>query len=246
MGKSYKAIHGVLGMLCLVLLVEKSGAYDFVVGGQKGWTVPSDPNFNPYNTWAEKSRFQIGDSLVFNYNSGQDSVLEVKSEDYANCNTNAPIAKYTDGHTVYKFDHSGHHFFISGNKDNCLKNEKLVVVVLSDRSKTRQARSPAPSPLASSSTLAPSLSSAAPPPSPPPSAASPPSPTPSAASPPSPPPSATSSPPAPSPTSTTGTTPTLSPVGGPPTSNTNGASSVFCTLAGSVGGFMASTLVLSF
>ncbi|KAI9079171.1 hypothetical protein K1719_034953 [Acacia pycnantha] len=236
MGKSYEAINGALGFLCLVLLVGKSGAYDFVVGGQKGWTVPSDPNFNPYNTWAEKSRFQIGDSLVFNYNSGQDSVLEVKSEDYANCNTNAPIAKYTDGHTVYKFDHSGHHFFISGNRDNCLKNEKLVVVVLADRTKASN-NAPAPSPLASSSTLAPSPLT---------SDASPPSPPPSAASPPTPPPSATSSPPAPSPTNSTGTTPSPAPASGPPSSHANGASSVFCTFAGTVGAFMASTLVLSF
>ncbi|XP_054812581.1 early nodulin-like protein 1 [Prosopis cineraria] len=238
MGKSYEAVHGVLAVLCLVLLVEKSGAYEFIVGGQKGWTVPSDPNFNPYNTWAEKSRFQIGDSLVFNYNSGQDSVLEVKSEDYSNCNTDAPIAKYTDGHTVYKFNHSGHHFFISGNRDNCLKNEKLVIVVLANRSSnnTQQAPTPAPSPLASSSTSAPSTppSSATYPPSPPPS---------SAASPPSPPPSTASSPPAPSPT--TGTTPTPAPVSGPP-SHANGASSIFCTFAGTAGAFVVSTLILSF
>lgn len=63
MGGYYK--EGVVRVvLCVVvLLVEKSGAYEFVVGGQKGWSVPSDPNFNPYNAWAEKSRFQIGDSL---------------------------------------------------------------------------------------------------------------------------------------------------------------------------------------
>lgn len=53
----------VLGLFCLLLVVHKGDAYDFVVGGQKGWSVPSDPNSNPYNQWAEKSRFQIGDSL---------------------------------------------------------------------------------------------------------------------------------------------------------------------------------------
>lgn len=56
----------VLGMivLCVMLmLVKKNEGFEFIVGGQKGWSVPADPNFNPYNTWAEKSRFQIGDSL---------------------------------------------------------------------------------------------------------------------------------------------------------------------------------------
>jgi len=44
-------------------MLQKGASYDFVVGGQKGWTVPNDPTFNPFNQWAEKSRFQVGDSL---------------------------------------------------------------------------------------------------------------------------------------------------------------------------------------
>nr|KYP55316.1 Early nodulin-like protein 3 [Cajanus cajan] len=129
-------------------MVHKGASYDFIVGGQKGWSVPNDPSFNPFNQWAEKSRFQIGDSLVFNYQSGQDSVLYVKSEDYASCNTGSPYAKYSDGHSVIKLNQSGPHFFISGNKDNCLKNEKLTVIVLADRSKntnqTTNASPPSP------------------------------------------------------------------------------------------------------
>ncbi|KAG2380621.1 uncharacterized protein HKW66_Vig0248670 [Vigna angularis] len=53
-----------VGWLCLLLMVQKSASYDFVVGGQKGWSVPNDPSFNPFNQWAEKSRFQVGDSRV--------------------------------------------------------------------------------------------------------------------------------------------------------------------------------------
>ncbi|XP_027345871.1 early nodulin-like protein 3 [Abrus precatorius] len=154
--KSNKTVHA-FGWLCLLLMVHKGASYDFIVGGQKGWSVPSDSNFNPFNQWAEKSRFQIGDSLVFNYQSGQDSVLYVKSEDYASCNTGSPYAKYSDGHTVFKLNQSGPHFFISGNKDNCQKNEKLTVIVLADRnnhgsSNTNQTKSASPpSPQSSSS-----------------------------------------------------------------------------------------------
>ena len=83
---------------------------------------------------------------VFNYQSGQDSVLYVKSEDYASCNIDSPYAKYSDGHTVYKLNQSGPHFFISGNKDNCNKNEKLTVIVLADRNKnTNQTTTASPS-----------------------------------------------------------------------------------------------------
>lgn len=60
---NFKVVHA-LGLFCLLVLIQKGGdAYEFVVGGQKGWYVPSDPNSNIYNQWAEKSRFQVGDSL---------------------------------------------------------------------------------------------------------------------------------------------------------------------------------------
>lgn len=55
-------IHALL-MFCFLVFMHKGDAYEFVVGGQKGWTVPSDPNANPFIQWAEKSRFQLGDSL---------------------------------------------------------------------------------------------------------------------------------------------------------------------------------------
>jgi hypothetical protein len=113
---------------------------------------------------------------VFNYQSGQDSIIQVNSQqDYENCNTDAASsAKASDGHTVIKLNKSGPHYFISGNKNNCLKNEKLFVIVLADRtnknSNTNQTTthpspspsvsiSPSPSPLSSHSSdaLAPIL-----------------------------------------------------------------------------------------
>lgn len=83
---------------------------------------------------------------MFVYPPGQDSVLYVNQDDYKNCNDGSPIAKYVDGHTVFKFNHSGPFYFISGNKDKCHKNEKVVVVVMAGRSNhTSGAVSPAPS-----------------------------------------------------------------------------------------------------
>ncbi|XP_059625380.1 early nodulin-like protein 18 [Cornus florida] len=38
-----------------------------------------------------------------------------------------------DGDSVFKFDRSGPFFFISGNKENCQKGQKLIVVVLAVR-----------------------------------------------------------------------------------------------------------------
>ncbi|CAN1147015.1 Early nodulin-like protein 1 [Linum perenne] len=126
---------GVLGLSCLILLsLQKVSAFQFTVGGAKGWTVPDNSSTLNYNTWAEHSRFSVGDSIVFVYDQAHDSVLEVSKADYDSCTTSSPVGTYTDGHTVFTFNHSGAHYFISGNKDHCLKNQKVVIVVLADRS----------------------------------------------------------------------------------------------------------------
>lgn len=83
---------------------------------------------------------------MFNYSPDQDSVFRVSQEDYTNCNTDSPTSKFNDGHTVFKFDQSGPFYFISGNKDNCMKNEKVVVIVLADRNQTSTATPPSPAP----------------------------------------------------------------------------------------------------
>ncbi|KAL8506158.1 hypothetical protein ACS0TY_017141 [Phlomoides rotata] len=166
----------VLGLLSIWFLVQKGHAFEFKVGGSKGWTLPSDPNAAIYNPWAENNRFQIGDTLLFVYPADQDSVLHVSKDDYSNCKTDSPLDKFTDGHSVYEFKQSGPHYFISGVAEHCHKNEKLVVVVMADRSNH-----------SSNGTAA----------APPPEAVSPPSPAPAGESPPSPAPSDDSSPPSP-------------------------------------------------
>ncbi|KAL3503453.1 hypothetical protein ACH5RR_037902 [Cinchona calisaya] len=212
-----KAFH-VLGLFSLLLLVQKGNAFEFKVGGSKGWAVPPDPNSNSNNQWAEKNRFQIGDSLLFVYSGDKDSVLSVNKEDYDNCNTDKPLHKFTDGHTVFKFEHSGPYYFISGVKDNCLKNEKIIVVVMADRSKQ------------------------APPPSNETVAASPPSP--SAEVPPSPAPATGESPSPPSGSPEINPTPGPSQESSPP--KKNGASLILTSFIGSLVALAASSLLLFF
>ncbi|XP_050367381.1 early nodulin-like protein 1 [Argentina anserina] len=135
-----RAAFPMLGLLCLSLLLQKSGANEFTLG----WTVPDASTH--FDQWAQNNRFQIGDSIVFTYSPGQDSVLRVSQDDYTNCNTDAAAEKFSDGHSVFKFNQSGPFYFISGNKDNCAKNEKLIVIVLADRSQTSTATPPSPAP----------------------------------------------------------------------------------------------------
>ncbi|XVF03959.1 hypothetical protein REPUB_Repub05bG0038700 [Reevesia pubescens] len=123
-----KAFH-VFGLFCFMLLIQNGCAREF----QVKWGLQNGTNAENYNKWAERNRFQIGDSLVFIYTPNDDSVLHVTAEAYKKCNVESPISKYTDGHTVFSLSHSGPYYFISGNQENCQKNEKLVVVVLTDR-----------------------------------------------------------------------------------------------------------------
>ncbi|XP_039012317.1 early nodulin-like protein 3 isoform X2 [Hibiscus syriacus] len=160
--KAYNVLG--LGICFMVLMTTKGYARDFSVN----WGLH---NADSYNQWAEKNRFQIDDSLVFIYTPKDDSVLHVNEEAYKNCCVESPLSSYTDGHTVFSLSHSGPYYFISGNKGNCEKNEKLVVVVLADRSNcSSTTNGTAPPPPAPSSSidiippLAPSSPAASPPP----------------------------------------------------------------------------------
>ncbi|KAJ1278002.1 hypothetical protein BS78_04G046700 [Paspalum vaginatum] len=198
----------VLGLACFAVAVAVAGATQVTVGGPNGWSVPA-AGAEPFNTWAEKIRFQIGDSLLFVYPKDQDSVLLVEPADYNACNTSSYVRKFDDGDTVFTLDRTGPLFFISGVEANCRANEKLIVMVLAAGRGNGTGSGSAPAP----SSTAPPPASPSPPPAsptaPPPSSSSPAPKAPTAASPP---PAATSAPPpAASAPTTTPSTPASSP-----------------------------------
>ncbi|EYU33616.1 hypothetical protein ABFS82_08G177400 [Erythranthe guttata] len=173
MAQINREIFRVFGyFLGFLLLIQIGHAFEFKVGGPTAsWKVPSDDSnaASFYNQWAQKNRFQIGDTLLFVYNADVDSVLHVSKYDYESCNTESPAEKFADGHTVFKFNQSGPHYFISGVADHCRKNEKLVVVVMADRTGKHGSSAAPPSPPPSPENVP------VPPPSPAPSGESPPS-----------------------------------------------------------------------
>ncbi|XP_010267739.1 PREDICTED: early nodulin-like protein 1 [Nelumbo nucifera] len=216
-----RAFHA-LSIVGLLLLMLRVGATEFKVGGSKGWTVPTDPNAPSYNQWAEMHRFQIGDSLLFVYPPDNDSVLQVNKEDYTNCSTAQPISLFNDGHTSFKFNQSGPFYFISGSIENCLKNEKMVVVVMADRnnlSSSSNSTELAPPPNSNETILAP----------PPPNSNE------TNLTPPPPPSGSIEIVPSPTPSETP-----ASPSPSPP----SGASSVLVSFIGSIGAFVGSYLLL--
>ena len=58
-----KALHAWRLLGLLLVLVRRGGAFEFKVGSSGDWKLPTDPNVFGYNLWAEKNRFQIGDTL---------------------------------------------------------------------------------------------------------------------------------------------------------------------------------------
>lgn len=175
---------------------------------------------------------------MFMYQADKDSVLLVTKDDYTNCNTQAPLEKYSDGHTTFSFNHSGAFYFISGVQDNCKKNEKVAVVVMADRS----GRSSAPSPSPSEEGVLP--------PSPPPAGVEAAAPSPAEAPPPAPitssevPSSAPAGEEAPPPPDNS--TPAPSQESNPPKKGNAAAPSTFTGIVSSIGALIGSSIILAF
>ncbi|THU53566.1 hypothetical protein C4D60_Mb10t15780 [Musa balbisiana] len=111
-------------------LVSSGWAYEFHVGGSHGWV---EHHHEKYNSWAERNRFQVNDTLLFKYKPGKDSVLLVTETAYKSCDVTSPIQSYTDGNTIFKFNRSGPFYFISGAAGHCNRGQRLIVVVLAIR-----------------------------------------------------------------------------------------------------------------
>ncbi|PSR91875.1 Early nodulin-like protein [Actinidia chinensis var. chinensis] len=140
-----RAVSSSMALLLLCFLSLTEGR-DLLVGGKTdAWKIPSSES-DSLNKWSERSRFVIGDSLVWKYDSSKDSVLEVSKTDYETCNTSKPIAEYKDGNTKVELHRSGPFYFISGAHDHCQQGQKLTVVVISPRHHHMISSAPAPSP----------------------------------------------------------------------------------------------------
>ncbi|XP_066329434.1 early nodulin-like protein 18 [Miscanthus floridulus] len=146
---------GLLVLASFVLLAAAAGATQYKVGGDNGWAVP-DAAAESFNTWAEKTSFQIGDSLLFVYPKDKDSVLLVEPADYNACNTSSYDKQFDDGSTSFALDRAGAFFFISGVEANCRANEKLIVMVAGSGGAS------APAPAAQQGSGSPSPSTSAP------------------------------------------------------------------------------------
>ncbi|MED6155058.1 hypothetical protein PIB30_002274 [Stylosanthes scabra] len=102
---------------------------EFQVGGDDGWVVPTSKNDDQiYNQWASQNRFKVDDTLRFKYS--KDSVMVVSEEEYDSCRSSKPLFFFNNGDTVFKLDHPGLFYFISGVSGHCDRGQKMIVKVL--------------------------------------------------------------------------------------------------------------------
>ncbi|WCJ33109.1 early nodulin-like protein 5 [Euphorbia peplus] len=128
MANTVSSLIWVVLVLAISVVVS---SYEFQVGGLKGWTKPNANDIQTYNVWASQNRFQVGDSLHFEYEN--DSVLIVNATAYEECHVWNPIDAYDDGDTIFEIDRDGLFYFISGHIQHCKAGMKMVIRVLTEK-----------------------------------------------------------------------------------------------------------------
>lgn len=128
-------------------------SFEFQVGGIHGWVVPAANDSKNYNDWASENRFQVGDTIreytmqpmhstlihrcflilmcvCSGFKYKKDSVMEVTNEDYKRCNSTHPNFFSNTGDSVFRLDHSGAFYFISGVSGHCEKGQRMIIKVM--------------------------------------------------------------------------------------------------------------------
>ncbi|CAK9175636.1 unnamed protein product [Ilex paraguariensis] len=126
-------------LVAAALLQSSKAQTTHVVGDALGWVVPPGGSI-AYRTWASRQTFRVGDTLVFNFTTGNHNVAEVRRGDFSSCNTNSPISISTAGPATIPLNSSGEHYYICTFPGHCGLGQMLAINVSAASS------SPAPQP----------------------------------------------------------------------------------------------------
>ncbi|KAL9326203.1 hypothetical protein ACSQ67_006848 [Phaseolus vulgaris] len=118
-----------------------------VVGDSTGWTIPSG-GAATYTTWASDKTFTVGDTLVFNFTTGQHDVAKVTKSAYDACNGATTLFTLTTGPASVVLNETGEQYYICSFGTHCSLGQKLTINVVNRNSATP---SPAPQPSRSGS-----------------------------------------------------------------------------------------------
>ncbi|GAB2290094.1 hypothetical protein Dimus_024383 [Dionaea muscipula] len=110
------------GMLVMVVIAVAAPS---VQGGEihsVNWSLGND-----YSSWATKV-INVGDTIVFNYDSSSHSLLVVDQSDYSNCISSNAIQSNSNGKTSIKLTKPGPMYFICGSPGHCPRMQLQINV----------------------------------------------------------------------------------------------------------------------
>ncbi|KAL6505133.1 hypothetical protein OROGR_024950 [Orobanche gracilis] len=115
----------VLGLF-IMAICGSCKAFVYKVGDDAGWDIMGDV---VYNEWALSKIFKVGDTIVFEYDPGFHSVLQVSQSDFHSCNTAAPISTYTTGNDSIVLNNTNHYYYICGVTGHCEAGQRVEITV---------------------------------------------------------------------------------------------------------------------
>ncbi|RDX58065.1 hypothetical protein CR513_62645, partial [Mucuna pruriens] len=137
----------ILVLFAVATLLHGSAAQTrHVVGDATGWTIPSG-GAGTYATWASNNTFTLGDTLVFNFTTGQHDVAKVTKSAYDACNGASTIFTRTTGPASVTLNETGEQYYICTFGSHCSLGQKVAINV----SRGSTTPSPAPQPSRSGS-----------------------------------------------------------------------------------------------
>ncbi|KAK2966221.1 hypothetical protein RJ640_010038 [Escallonia rubra] len=116
----------------------------YTVGDELGWLVPPGGEI-AYESWAYNKDFIVGDSLVFNFTTGEQDVARVTKEAFETCNSTNPIALATTGPATFVLTSGGEYYFISTKARHCPLGQKLAINVTGSSGPAASPAAPPPS-----------------------------------------------------------------------------------------------------
>nr|KYP55720.1 Blue copper protein [Cajanus cajan] len=141
----------VVAVVAAAVLQQSTKAEDYEVGGSTGWTSfpPGGDSF--YSKWAENFTFKVKDTLVFNFESGSHSVVELSKANYEKCEVDKSIKGYNSGPARVRLDRSGEFYFSCSFSGHCSSGQKLSIKVTGSGSSSPPTPKNAPAEAPSSS-----------------------------------------------------------------------------------------------
>ncbi|KAL1541723.1 mavicyanin-like [Salvia divinorum] len=130
-------------LVLMVMICEScNGGIVHKVGESSGWTTLNITS-SYYNSWSTSKNFQVGDTILFEYNKEFHNVVRVTHKNFNACNSTAPYASWATGNDSFPITKQGHYYFICGLHGHCRAGQRVDIRVV----QRTPSQGPSPSPL---------------------------------------------------------------------------------------------------